>query len=97
MTLDEFKRSLAHAKPPAKLAPALAALWWAAKDDWDRAHKIVMDESGGDCAWVHAYLHRVEGDLGNARYWYGQAQRPVARDALASEWAAIASEILAKG
>ena len=70
MTLAEFKRSLSKSKPPTDLAPALAALWWAGKDDWDQAHKIVMDESGKDCAWVHAYLHRVEGDLDNARKYY---------------------------
>lgn len=97
MTLDEFKRSLSRGKPPAKLVAALTALWWAAKDDWPRAHQLVMDEGGRDCAWVHAYLHRVEGDLDNARYWYGQARRPVARGALKAEWDAIAAEILAKG
>ena len=75
MTLAEFKRSLSKPKPPAELAPALAALWWAGKDDWDKAHKIVMDDEGADCAWVHAYLHRVEGDLPNARYWYAQARQ----------------------
>jgi hypothetical protein len=97
MTLDDFKRSLTQPKPPAKLAPALTALWWAAKDDWARAHELVMDQGGRDCAWVHAYLHRVEGDLDNARYWYGQARRPVARGALPAEWDAIAAEILTKG
>jgi hypothetical protein len=94
MTLAEFKRSLSKAKPPTDLAPALAALWWAGKDDWHKAHKIVMDESGRECAWVHAYLHRVEGDLDNARYWYRQAQRPVASKALAAEWDAIAETLL---
>jgi len=56
---------------------------WAAKDDWERAHALVMDESGRDCAWIHAYLHRVEGDLGNAGYWYRQAGQPVAAGPLA--------------
>jgi hypothetical protein len=94
MNLSEFKRSLAKAKPPAGLAPALAALWWAGKDQWHKAHNIVMDESGKDCAWVHAYLHRVEGDLGNARYWYRQAQRPVATAPLTAEWDVIAETLL---
>ena len=94
MTLSEFKRSLAKAMPPAGLALALAALWWAGRDQWDKAHTIVMDESGKDCAWVHAYLHRVEGDLGNARYWYRQAQRPVATVPLTAEWDAIADTLL---
>src|SRR5215467_2528983 len=95
MTLSEFRRSLAGSKPPAALSPALLAIWWAGKDDWDKAHRIVMDEGGKDCAWVHAYLHRVEGDLGNARYWYGQAGKPVAAGALEEEWMSIASALLA--
>jgi hypothetical protein len=95
MTLDELKRSLSQPAPPAGLAPALRALWWAAKDDWDTAHKIVMDEAGADCAWVHAYLHRLEGDLGNARYWYAQAGRPAAAGALQAEWQAIAGALIA--
>jgi hypothetical protein len=96
MNLSQFKRSLANAKPPSGLAPALAALWWAGKDKWDKAHNIVMDEGGRDCAWVHAYLHRVEGDHGNARYWYRQAQRPVATQPSSAEWDAIA-EVLLQG
>ena len=97
MTLAEIKRSLAKPKPPTGLTPALAALWWAAKDEWDKAHTIVMDEADKDCAWVHAYLHRVEGDLGNAGYWYRQAGKPAATGALAAEWAAIARNLLASG
>jgi len=96
MTLAEFKQSQSKARPPAGLSAAVAALWWAGKDDWDKAHKIVMDEGGKDCAWVHAHLHRVEGDLENARYWYKQAGKPEASDSLANEWAAIASELLAE-
>ena len=94
MTLSEFNTSLADSKPPADLSPALAALWWDAKEDWDKAHKIVMDESGADCAWVHAYLHRREGDLENARYWYRQAGLEAASGALSEEWAAIARTLL---
>jgi hypothetical protein len=58
MTLAELKDSLSKSKPPSGLAPALSALWWAGKNEWKKAHRIVMDESGKDCAWVHAYLHR---------------------------------------
>lgn len=76
------------------LSPALKALWWAGKDDWNRAHKIVMREEGADCAWVHAYLHRVEGDLDNARYWYRRARREPTTGDLKAEWAAIASGLL---
>jgi hypothetical protein len=96
MTLAEFQRTLSQPTPPAGLAPAVAALWWAAKDDWDKAHKLVMDEDGKDCAWVHAYLHRVEGDTTNAGYWYRQASKPAADGPLQAEWDAIASELLAK-
>jgi hypothetical protein len=94
MTFAEFKASLEKRKPPAGLPPALAALWWAGKDKWDEAHRIVMNESGKDCAWVHAYLHRSEGDLDNARYWYRQAQRSVASVALPDEWVKIAQTLL---
>jgi len=94
MTFAEFKQSQSKAGPPASLSVALTALWWAGKDDWDKAHKIVMDEGGEDCAWVHAYLHRVEGDLDNARYWYRQAGKPAASSALAHEYETIAQTML---
>ena len=97
MTLPEFKKSLAKNKPPVGLAPALAALLWAGKEEWGKAHGIVMDEGGKDCAWVHAYLHRVEDDLGNARYWYKQAGKPVGAGGLKAEWAAIAAALLERG
>jgi hypothetical protein len=95
MTLAEFKRSLSKKSPPPGLAPALAALWWAAKGDWERAHALVMDEGGKDCAWIHAYLHRLEGDLGNAGYWYGQAEKPVPTGPSDAEWDSIAGALLA--
>jgi hypothetical protein len=89
-----FKRSLTLRLPPTGLSPALTALWWAGNDSWHKAHDIVMSEEGADCAWVHAYLHRVEGDRDNARYWYRQARREPATGELASEWAAIAAALL---
>ena len=95
MTMAEFKASMKQAKPLASLAPALAALWWAGKKEWDKAHRIVMNEGGKDCAWVHAYLHRRDGDLDNARYWYRQAGRSVATGSLAEEWTKIAAALLA--
>jgi hypothetical protein len=94
MTFDDFKNSLAKTAPPAGLSPALKALWWAGNDSWDQAHRIVMDEADADCAWVHAYLHRVEGDLGNAGYWYRQAGRKPATGELAAEWAAMTAALL---
>ena len=95
--MADFTASLSGAAPAPSLALPLAALWWAAKDDWDRAHKIVQDEADADAAWVHAYLHRVEGDLSNAGYWYRQAGRPVARDSLQTEWERIASALIEEG
>jgi len=94
MTFAEFKQSQSKAGPPASLSVALAALWWAGKDDWDKAHKIVMDEGGEDCAWVHAYLHRVEGDLDNARYWYRQAGKPAVSSALETEYESMVQTLL---
>jgi len=96
MTLAEFKRATAKARPPAGLPPALAALWWAAKGDWDKAHGIVMKEEGRDAAWVHAYLHRVEGDASNAGYWYRQARHAAATGPLEAEWDAIAAALIDK-
>jgi hypothetical protein len=95
ITFADFKASIAATRPPQALVPPLEALWWAAKGDWDKAHKIVMDDEGREAAWVHAYLHRVEGDLPNAQYWYRTAGKPVASATLEAEWAAIAAELLA--
>jgi hypothetical protein len=94
MTPDDLTSSLAKSAPPSMLDAPLAALWWAAKGDWERAHKLVQDEDSTDAAWVHAYLHRVEGDLPNARYWYGTAGKPVATGTLDAEWTAIAAGLL---
>jgi hypothetical protein len=94
MTPDVFKASLAKSTPPTGLSPALTALWWAGKEDWNKAHALVMDDDGAECAWVHAYLHRVEGDLDNARYWYRRARRQPAKGELAAEWAVIAAALL---
>jgi hypothetical protein len=93
MTPADFKNSITSKAPP-NLAPPLQSLWWAAKGDWDTAHKIVMGEEGADAAWVHAYLHRVEGDLANAGYWYRTAGKPVAKGPLEAEWEAISVALL---
>jgi hypothetical protein len=92
--MAEFKASFSGAAPAPGLNAPLAALWWAAKGGWDQAHKIVQDEPTADAAWVHAYLHRVEGDPGNAGYWYRRAGKPVAGGAIETEWEAIASAMI---
>jgi hypothetical protein len=92
--MADFKASFSGAAPAPGLDAPLAAMWWAGKGGWDQAHKIVQDEATADAAWVHAYLHRVEGDLGNAGYWYRQAKKPVAKDSLETEWERITSALL---
>ena len=94
MNLAAFRATLADAAPPPGISLALAALWWDAKGDWDRAHGCAQDQDDAAGAAVHAYLHRKEGDLGNAGYWYRRAGRPVASGALAPEWAALAADLL---
>jgi hypothetical protein len=93
VSMVHLKSTLANAATETGLAPSLAALWWAAKGNWDAAHKIVQQESDVNSAWVHAYLHRVEGDLSNAGYWYRQAGQPVAKDTLEAEWERIVSTL----
>ena len=94
MDLAAFRTSLEGTEPPPGVGVHLAALWWDAKDDWHRAHGCVDGAAGRDAAWVHAYLHRKEGDLSNAAYWYRQARKPVATKALDEEWAIIAGSLL---
>ena len=94
MNVAQFKASLSAAAPAPQLGAPLAALWWAARGDWDQAHRIVQDEETSQAAWVHAYLHRVEGDLGNAGYWYRRTGKPAATGSLEAEWEAIASTLL---
>jgi len=97
MKMADFKASLSRAAPAPQLGAPLAALWWAAKGNWDEAHKIAQDQDTPDSAWVHAYLHRVEGDLGNAGYWYRQAGKPVATGSLETEWELMVSALLGGG
>lgn len=97
MTPADFIGTISHPAPPRELTPALAALWWAKKGDWGKAHQIVQDAVTADAAWVHAYLHRVEGDLGNAAYWYRQAGKPAASGDLDAEWAALTEVLLRAG
>ena len=94
MNLTGFRATLEQQTPPAELPPLLRALWHAAKDQWGEAHRIAQNDNGKDGAWVHAYLHRVEGDEANAGYWYGRAGRPHCKSSLDDEWAEIARALL---
>ncbi len=89
-----FKASLAEKAPPPSLPPAVEALWLAANGFWDRAHDAAQKRDDADGAWVHAYLHRLEGDDENARYWYGRAGRPASTATYAKEWDEIAKALL---
>lgn len=82
------------AEIPGDWTPALKALWWDAKDNWNAAHRAVQDDDSADGAWVHAYLHRKEGDDSNARYWYARAGRGFFPGSLDEEWNAICLSLL---
>lgn len=90
MTPDELR---AAPEPPGQNA-AIDALWWVAHGDWTRAHKAAASDEGRSASWVHAHLHRVEGDTENAGYWYSQAGQPIATMPVDEEWKAIAVALL---
>lgn len=91
MTIAEFEAADART-----LSGPLLALWWDAHGDWAKAHEAAQEIESADGAWVHAYLHRKEGDVGNAAYWYRRAGRPVAKGDLRAEWEAIVGQMLAR-
>ena len=93
MTIDDFRASLSAADPPA-VSAALRALWHDARGDWNAAHTVAQAIDGPTGARVHAYLHRKEGDLANAGYWYRHADQPVATDSLTAEWERLVAELL---
>ncbi len=97
VSLADFKASLSDTAPALELSAPLAALWWAAKGDWNKAHSIAQDDETSEASWVHAYLHRVEGDLGNAGYWYRRAGKPAASGPLEGEWEQIVRALLGSG
>jgi hypothetical protein len=94
MTINEFKSSLNHPTPPAEISDILKAMWFDGKGDWDASHNIAQEIHTKEGSLIHAYLHRKEGDLGNASYWYHQAGRPVAKNSLQEEWEQIVKEFL---
>jgi hypothetical protein len=94
MNIQTFKDTLGQAEPPAGLIPPLQALWHQARGNWDEAHRLVQDDRSEAGAWVHAFLHRVEGDASNADYWYAIAGRPHHAGSLSSEWQEIAGHLL---
>ncbi len=94
MNFEAFQESLSNKMPPTHLPVYLQALWYDAKHDWETAHNLVNDLDGEQAAWIHAYLHRKEGDPGNARYWYSRAGKPMPAVSLSEEWGLIVSALL---
>ena len=97
MTLEEFTGSIAKGQPPRGLPETLASLWWDRKGDWDRAHGIAQTIPTVQGSAVHAYLHREEGVLWNADYWYRRAGRKRPAIPLTAEWEHLVHEMLAEG
>ncbi len=99
MSFEEFQQAVARdATAPAGVSGALRALWHDARGDWDGAHDCAQEDKSRDGSWVHAYLHRKEGDEGNAGYWYARAGRsmPAKGVTLGAEWEGIARELLGR-
>ncbi len=94
MNIDEFRQTLSSTEPPAKLSAYLASLWYDAKGDWERSHTIIQEINDPTAAWIHAYLHRKEGDTGNADYWYHRAGKKRPSITLDEEWVTIAKALL---
>jgi len=94
MDLAAFRQLVKKVQPPGDLSPALQGLLWDAKGDWDKAHECAQAQEDPQGDWVHAYLHRKEGDLANAGYWYRRAKQKMPTGSLDEEWEAIASALL---
>ncbi len=93
MQFDEFKQSMQSAAPPANLSVYLNALWYDGKSDWKKAHDLVDQLEDATACWVHAYLHRKEGDVWNADYWYRRAGKKRPDISLEAEWESIVREL----
>jgi hypothetical protein len=94
MTYDQFKESLSSDNPPGNISACLKALWFDAKGDWEKAHTIIQDIEDNNAAWIHAYLHRKEGDTGNADYWYHRAGKKRTAISLQEEWEDIVKTLI---
>jgi hypothetical protein len=93
-SLEAFRASLQQETPPSGLSAPLEALWWDAKGNWSRAHQLVDELETQEGMAVHAYLHRKEGEVWNANYWYRLAGRAHRRETLAEEWEALVAALL---
>ena len=89
-----FVDSLERGSPPADVSGLLLAVWHGLRGEWEVAHKLAQDDVTAEGAWVHGWLHRIEGDLSNAAYWYRRADKPRASDSVALEGQRIARTLL---
>ena len=94
MNLEEFRKSLSTSTPPENISSHLKALWYAGKDDWEASHNIAQDIHDKNGSWIHAYLHRVEGDTFNANYWYNKAGRRMPGYSFQQEWEEISVALM---
>ena len=94
MNFDSFKESIQQKTPPAGLSRYLLSLWYDAKGEWNKAHELIQAEENKTASWVHAYLHRKEGDIWNADYWYRKAGKTRPEISLEEEWKFIASGLI---
>ncbi|MBL7739022.1 MAG: hypothetical protein JNK14_07375 [Chitinophagaceae bacterium] len=94
MDITQFKQSLSGSKAPEKLSVYMKAMWYDGKGEWEAAHNIIQEKNDDTAAWIHAYLHRKEGDIGNADYWYRRAGRKRPSATLDKEWEDISVELL---
>ena len=94
MNFEEFTQALSLPEPPGSLSDYLRSLWYDAKGDWEKAHHIIQDVNDANAAWIHAYLHRKEGDIGNADYWYHRAGKKRSSETLQQEWEMISRALV---
>ena len=94
MNFEEFRQTLSSSKPPDKISGYLESLWYDAKNDWEKAHNVIQDIEDKTASWIHAYLHRKEGDTGNADYWYRRAGKERPAVTLQEEWENIVKALL---
>ena len=94
MTFKQFHNSLSQSSPPPGISKHLESLWYDARGEWEQSHNIIQDISDANASWIHAYLHRKEGDISNADYWYRQAGITRPPGSLQEEWKTIAMELL---
>jgi hypothetical protein len=94
MNFEEFTTSLSGHVPPKEVGIMLQALWYDANDDWEKAHDLAQSQNDSEGAWIHAYLHRKEGDRWNANYWYNRAGKIMPENSIGQEWEDIVKTLL---